>query len=121
VQHLIDAALDANPTIDITTTGRRSGLPRRIEIWMFRIDDRYVITGTPGRRDWVANLGADPRLTVHIPNCGVTLDVGGAAVPITDTAFRRRVFEAPHISWYVSQAELDDLVADAPMVEVVFD
>ena len=117
----IDAALDANPTVDITTTGRRSGLPRRIEIWMFRIDDRYVITGTPGRRDWVANLGADPRLTVHIPNGGETIDATAAASLVTDEAFRRRVFTQPHISWYSTQAQLDALVAHAPMVEIVFD
>ena len=116
----IDAALDANPTVDITTTGRKSGLPRRIEIWMFRIDDRYVITGTPGRRDWMANLGADPRLTVHVPNGGVTLDLPAIATPVEDEAFRRRVFTAPHISWYSTQAQLDALVGTAPMVEVVF-
>ncbi len=116
----IDAALDANPTIDITTTGRKSGLPRRIEIWMFRIDDRYVITGTPGRRDWMANLGADSRLTVHVPNGRTTIDLPATAIPVSDEAFRRRVFTAPHISWYSTQVELDALVATAPMVEVVF-
>ena len=47
-------------TIDITTTGRRSGQARRIEIWMLDVDGRFFITGTPGRRDWLANLLADP-------------------------------------------------------------
>ena len=58
--------LAAHQTIHITTTGRRSGLPRRVEIWWFRVDGRFIITGTPGRRDWVANLRADPRLTLHV-------------------------------------------------------
>ena len=116
----IDAALDANPTVDITTTGRKSGLPRRIEIWMFRIDDRYVITGTPGRRDWMANLGTDPRLVVHVPNGHDTLDLQAVATPVSDPEFRRRVFTAPHIGWYSTQAQLDTLVATAPMVEVHF-
>jgi len=31
---------------------------------------------------------------------------------------RRRVFTSPHTSWYASQAELDHLVATAPMVEI---
>ena len=43
--------LASHRTIDLTTFGRRSGLPRRIEIWWFQVDDRFVITGTPGRRD----------------------------------------------------------------------
>ena len=38
----------------------------RIEIWMLDIDGRFFITGTPGRRDWLANLMAEPRSTVHL-------------------------------------------------------
>ena len=37
--------LARDPTIDITTTGRRSGAARRIEIWMMVVDDRFFITG----------------------------------------------------------------------------
>lgn len=118
MQSLIDAALERSPTLDITTTGRRSGMPRRIEIWLFRIGGRYVITGTPGPRDWYANLLADDRLTVHLPQ--PLLDLPAVAVPIEDEAFRRSVFTAPHISWYATQTELDVLVEDAPMVEVRF-
>ena len=36
--------LASDPTIDITTTGRRSGQPRRIEIWMMVVDERFFIT-----------------------------------------------------------------------------
>ena len=42
--------LAEDPTIDITTTGRRSGESRRIEIWMFDIDGRFFIAGSPGPR-----------------------------------------------------------------------
>jgi hypothetical protein len=38
-------------TIDITTIGRSSGLPRRIETWFYRVDDQVYLTGSPGRRD----------------------------------------------------------------------
>jgi hypothetical protein len=31
------------------------------------------------------------------------------------------VFTDPEVSWYRTQAELDRLVADAPMIEVLFD
>ena len=44
----IEQALDTDRVIDITTIGRKTGEPRRIEIWFHRIDGRYYITGTPG-------------------------------------------------------------------------
>ena len=106
--------LAAHQTIHITTTGRRSGLPRRVEIWWFRVDGRFIITGTPGRRDWVANLRADPRLTLHVAG----RDLEATATFVEDPEFRRIVFTRPQTSWYSSQAELDNLVATALMVEV---
>jgi hypothetical protein len=47
-------------TVDITTTGRRSGTPQRIETWFYRADDVVYLSGMPGRRGWVANLRAHP-------------------------------------------------------------
>lgn len=109
--------LASHLTIDLTTTGRRSGLPRTVEIWWFRVDGRFVITGTPGRRDWLANALADPRVTIGVDGIQLPAIVN----PVTSEDFRRRVFTSPMTSWYSSQAELDRLVATAPMVEVVFD
>ena len=103
-------------TVDITTYGRRSGLPRRIEIWWFRVEGRFIITGTPGRRDWMANLRADPRLVVHVNGH----DIEATASLVHDAAFRRRVFTQPHTSWYRTQEQLEELVSIAPMVEVHF-
>lgn len=48
----VAAALARDLTIDIVTTGRKSGRKRRTEIWFHRIEGRYFITGMPGRRDW---------------------------------------------------------------------
>src|SRR4051812_27381293 len=60
-------ALAQDRVIDITTIGRKTGEPRRIEIWFHRLDGRYYITGTPGRpRDWYANLVAQPGFTFHL-------------------------------------------------------
>ncbi|MCI0544263.1 MAG: nitroreductase family deazaflavin-dependent oxidoreductase [Actinobacteria bacterium] len=108
------ARLAATRTIDLITYGRRTGLPRRIEIWWFHVEDRFVITGTPGRRDWLANVRANPRVIVKA--AGVELP--GLAVEIEDAEFRRRVFSTPHTSWYSTQAQLEALVATAPMIEV---
>jgi deazaflavin-dependent oxidoreductase (nitroreductase family) len=109
-----------DPTIDITTFGRRSGEPRRIEIWMLDVDGQFFITGTPGPRDWLANLTADPRLIVHLKR-RAHVDLDASARPVTDDAIRRRVIDHLSARWYRSQASIDDLVARAPMVEVTFD
>ena len=60
----VQQALERDRTIDITTTGRNTGQPRRKEIWFHNIEGRLYITGTPGSRDWYANLAANP--PVHV-------------------------------------------------------
>lgn len=106
--------LASTRTIDLTTCGRRSGQPRRTEIWWFHVDRRFVVTGTPGRRDWLANILADPRVVIHADG----LDIEAKATPVDDFEFRRRVFTAPETRWYTTQAELERLVREAPMVEI---
>ena len=109
-----------DPTVDITTTGRSTGLPRRIEIWMLDVDGRFFITGTPGRRDWLANLNADPNLVVHLKRLG-HVDLAARASAVEDVATRRAVLEHLSATWYRNQEPLDVLVDISPMVEVVFD
>jgi len=117
---VVHAELADDPTIDITTTGRRSGLPRRIEIWMLDVDGRFYITGTPGRRDWLANLTADPHLVVHLKR-HAHVDLAARATPVDDPATRRAVLEHLSATWYRTQEPLDVLVETAPMVEVVIE
>ena len=106
--------LAAIRTIDLTTFGRQTGLPRRIEIWWFQVEGRFVITGTPGRRDWLANVIANPDVVVHVDGH----DLRGRATVIEDPEFKRRVFTQPATRWYSSMAQLERLVETAPMIEV---
>lgn len=80
-------------TIDITTTGRRSGQPRRIEICFYRSGDSVYLSGIPGprTRDWLVNLAAEPHFTFHLKH-GVVADLPATAEVITDPAERQRVF-----------------------------
>ena len=103
-------------TVDITTTGRTSGLARRIEIWWFRVEGRFIITGTPGRRDWLANLRKNPQLIIHVNG----LDIDAVASEMDDPEVRRDVFTQQQTSWYTTQDQLDRLVAEAPMIELHF-
>ena len=51
----------------LTTTGRRTGLAREIEIWFTERGDRfYVIAEHRDRAHWVRNIRADPRVRVRV-------------------------------------------------------
>lgn len=116
------AALATDGTIDITTVGARSGLPRRSEIWFLQLGGRTFITGTPGPRNWYANLLADDRLTFHLKE-SVVAALPARAVPVLDEATRCWVFTQPHRwnDWYLGESSLEELVAGSPMVELFFD
>ncbi len=81
---IIEEALEAGGPVDITTTGRKSGAPRRKEIFFHTFDGEHYISGRPGfKRDWLANLVANPRFTLHLKR-GVTADLDAVAEPIRD-------------------------------------
>ena len=118
----LQRAIEGGLTCDITTTGRRSGLPRRIEIWYFVVDGRVYLTGTPGPRDWLANLAADPRFTFHVKE-GARADLAARARIIDDPIERRQVMAAVMAgnSWFRAQSfDLEAWVAGSPLVEVSF-
>lgn len=51
----------------LTTTGRRSGRPHRIEIWFALDRDAvYLLSGGGDRSDWVRNLIAAPEVILEI-------------------------------------------------------
>ncbi|WP_067499560.1 nitroreductase family deazaflavin-dependent oxidoreductase [Actinoplanes sp. TFC3] len=117
-------ALAQDRVIDITTTGRRTGEPRRIEIWFHRLDGRYYITGSPGRpRDWYANLVAHPGFTFHLKE-SATADLAATARPVTEQAEREKVFAGllALLSEFTSRPghEPGVWVATSPLVEVTF-
>jgi deazaflavin-dependent oxidoreductase (nitroreductase family) len=51
----------------LTTTGRRTGRPREIEIWYTRREGRfYLVSERRERAAWVRNLRALPRVKVRV-------------------------------------------------------
>lgn len=113
------AALGSDQVIDITTTGRKSGAQKRIEIWYHRVAGRYYITGTPGPRNWFANLEVHPSFTFHLKQSAVA-DLAAHARPITDPEERRTVLTAI-IDGLGAKYSLDEWLAGSPLVEVTFD
>ena len=115
----IDSALERGHTIDITTTGRKSGKPRRLEIVFHNIDGRIYISGIPSRnrRSWIANLDADPNLIFHLKG-KVKADLPATARVIEDQAERREIL--PHIARNWGRTDLEAMVQYSPLIEVTF-
>jgi len=117
----ITQALATGQVIDITTTGRRTGEPRRIEIVFHNIDGRIYITGMPRAdsvRAWLRNLEGDPRLTFHLKG-EVRADLPATARIITDPAERRAIFD-----WITANAWRQDpaqMLAYSPLIEVTLE
>lgn len=76
----------------ITTTGRRTGRPHRIEIWFARdVGARtvYALAGGRERADWVRNVMAEPRVTVRV-GAQEGAATGRVVVPGTEEDARAR-------------------------------
>ncbi|ROO87095.1 deazaflavin-dependent oxidoreductase (nitroreductase family) [Actinocorallia herbida] len=122
------AATTRDRIIDITTTGRRTGRPRRIEIFFYRaLGESYLCSGTQGRpTGWYANLLADPEFTFHLEH-GVKADLRARAAPVTDPGERRRILteiiadlNQPHNPGTIAQpTRLEDWL-DSRLVRITF-
>jgi deazaflavin-dependent oxidoreductase (nitroreductase family) len=110
-------ALSRGHTIDITTTGRKTGQPRRIETVFHNIDGRIVLSGMPGRRSWYANLLANPAFTFHLKHA-VKADLPATARAILEPVERREVMARVAQNW--GRTDLDVMLAHSPLVEVTF-
>ena len=114
----IASALETDRTIDITTVGRKTGQPRRLEMWFHNVDGRVYITGMPGTRDWYANVVATPEFTFHLKE-STQADLAAVARPITDPGEKRLVLEVL-LERLGRSDRLDRWMLDSPLVEVSF-
>ena len=112
-------ALSRGHTIDITTIGRKSGQPRRIELVFHNIGGRVYLSGMPrpAPRAWLLNLRANPRLTFHLKG-PIRADLPASAREITEPGERRRVMEQVARNW--NRTDVERMTAQSPLVEVVF-
>lgn len=83
----------------LTTTGRRTGRPHRVEIW-FGLHDGvlYLLSGGGNRSDWVRNLRADPSVRVEVAG----VDRPALARVVDDPgeeASARRLLAAKYQGW----------------------
>jgi deazaflavin-dependent oxidoreductase (nitroreductase family) len=115
----IEQALRTDTLIDITTTGRKSGRQTRVEIVFHYLDGKLYISGLPGKRDWYANMVANPAFVFHLKQ-SMQADIPAKATPITDEAMRRQILTKVVAKWN-RQAELEAFVQSSPLVEVTLE
>ena len=112
-------ALGNTGTFHITTSGRKTGNPRRIEIAYHVIDGRLYISGMPGfKRSYIANLAANRHFTVHLKG-SVKADLPATARIITDEAERREVL--PEIARIWKRDDVETMIEQSPLFEVTID
>src|SRR5215211_1691881 len=103
-----ERALKTDGLIDITTVGKKTGKPHKVEIAFHNFNGVLYITGSPGKRDWYANLVANPQFIFHLKQ-STRADIPAKATPITDEAKRRQILTKVVEKWG-KQAELEAFV-----------
>jgi deazaflavin-dependent oxidoreductase (nitroreductase family) len=113
----IRIALSRGQVIDITTMGRQSGQPRRIEIVFHNIDGKIYVSGMPrpAPRAWLRNLEANPGFTFHLKG-ETTADLAAIARVISDESERRAIL--PTIARVWKRDDLEEMVRYSPLIEV---
>ena len=67
----------------LTTIGRKTGRPHRIEIWFAAHDGRlYMLSGGRDGADWVRNLSANQRVTVELDSEDNLEQWGRTSLPV---------------------------------------
>jgi len=121
-QQVREALSKTGSVIDITTTGRKTGEQRRIEIVFHNFGGTVYISGfpRPQKRSWLANLEAHSEFTFHLKH-DVKADLPATARSITGAAERRPILQQVKDSqtgW--SEVDIEDAVSMSPLVEVTF-
>jgi deazaflavin-dependent oxidoreductase (nitroreductase family) len=109
-------ALHDSQVIDLTTTGRRTGRPRKIEIFLHADDGLLFITGMPRAdrtRDWIHNITADPRVVVHLKQ-SLSADIPATAYVVSDPAERRPLIEAAARRW--GRTDVEEMLQHSPLI-----
>lgn len=116
----IRGALKHGHTIDITTIGRRSGEPRRIEMMFHSFGGHVYISGMPNpdrTRAWLQNMRANPHFTFHLKQL-VQADLPATAREITEEPERREVMSKVAKVW---RRDVEAMLTQSPLVEVTIE
>lgn len=94
----------------LTTRGRRSGLPREIEIWFVSLGNHFYVVAEYPTSNWVLNIRADPQVRIRIAE----QEFSGKARIITgsEAALRRQVQARSHEKYGWGEGLVVEIVPD---------
>jgi deazaflavin-dependent oxidoreductase (nitroreductase family) len=83
----------------LTTTGRKSGKPHRIEIW-FAIENgrMFMLSGGGDRADWVKNIRRDAKVRVQVGSQSTAARARVARAGAEDQ-HARELLDAKYMRW----------------------
>lgn len=88
----MNSATDPVGVLELTTTGRKSGRPRKVSLVYIKSGSAYVVSGSNAGRDrhpaWFFNLRSHPQVLVRIKKRQIT-----AIAEIADQEHRRALWE----------------------------
>lgn len=90
----VDPALGREPFCYITTVGRVTGNPHKIEIWFgMQGDTIYILAGGRHSSDWVKNIKKQPAVPVRIGEAAFSGRARIVDLPQEDALARRLLLE----------------------------
>ena len=102
-----DRILREASVIDLVTRGRKTGLPRTVELWFTYERGAVELLAHAGRLQpgthWYRNLTVDPQVEVHVSGHswpGRAAILSESAVPAIVDRFRAKYGEATVRQWY---------------------
>lgn len=102
----------------LTTTGRHSGKPHRIEIWFGVTAEKvFLMSGGRDRSDWVKNLLANPAMSIEV--AGRVLN--GTARVLTDGSPDDEIARKVLVEKYQKNNELEAWGKNALVIAIDMD
>lgn len=97
----------------LTTRGRKSGLPREIEIWFTSFDGRYYVIAEHNTANWLLNLQAHTEVQVRIGDESLQAKARVLS-PETDTGLHKKVAELSRQKYGWSDGVIVELTSIQP-------
>jgi hypothetical protein len=120
MEDAVRQALEVDRYVDITTTGRKTGEARRLEIWHHLVDGAVYLTSLPAKKSWYANMLANPDMIFHVKG-SIQRDIPSRAVPITDPGAKRDIFgKMKAAEERMAHMDVEQWVVESPLVRVDF-
>ena len=84
----------------LTTTGRKTGMPREIEIWFgIREGTLFMLSGGGDAADWVKNIKKDPRVRLRINTQTAALKARLVKPGTREDTVARELLDGKYMGW----------------------